>query len=68
MKTDVEKFLDWAHQNYERGADVYIECYTHEELSSFVAECGGLRKAVASAKRIAGIRNERRADAKNSAF
>ena len=68
LDADTKAFQQWAYENYERGADFYVECCTTAEIQKFIRESGSLNKALGIARRICGINKDRRADAKNSTF
>lgn len=58
------KFKTWAHDNYDKGGDVFVECYSDPELVTFIEEHGGTyAKAVKAAKGVSEVREEQRTNA-----
>lgn len=64
----IEKAKAYAQENYEKGMDTFVECYTQSEWEEFVAECDTWEEMKETMDSCADVWNDRRADAKNSAF
>jgi hypothetical protein len=66
----IEAIKAEANARYDEGHgwQVFVECYSDEELLEFVKNCRTVRGALALAKKIASIRTERCQEAQNEIF
>jgi len=67
----IEKAKEFARKNYNKGYDVFVECYGQKEWEEFVSFDGEdltWKEIKEDMKNMASVWNERRADAANSTF
>jgi hypothetical protein len=67
----IQAMKDWCMDNYEKGADTMVECWStedYERLFSFEGEARTEKQAWKTLKSIASVYADRQADARNSAF
>ena len=65
----IENLRLWASDNYENGADTFVECWGTSDYRRSLADHGGnYRQTLATLKRVAAVYRERQADARNSAW
>lgn len=64
MTTDVQRLKDWAIQNYERGADTFVECWVDQDYQDLLDQEGSFEKALEMLDRLRSIYEERQADAR----
>lgn len=59
-----------AEANYATGHgwQVFVECYSRQEMLEFVADCDSLEYAISLATKVADIRTERCEDARAEIF
>ena len=62
------KALAEKRYNKSHGFQVFVECYSDDELLEFVKDCKSIREALSLARTIAGIRDEQMAGAQAEVF
>lgn len=60
-KPTVAQLKEWAKANYEKGADTFVECWEDSDYEEVIAEQAD---PLAFMKQLAGIYEERQADAR----
>ena len=48
-----DELIKWGKRNYNRGGDVFVECWSESDFDEYVAECGPMTEATAAT--LAGI-------------
>lgn len=60
----VKRMKAWAMENYENGADTFVECWETSDYVELFNEHGGvLGECMKTLKRMASVYRERQADA-----
>ena len=60
----IEEAKAWALENYEKGADTFVECYSTSDWEEHLREAGSEKAAWKMLKRLASVYRERQADAR----
>lgn len=62
--TAVARMKAWAMENYENGADTFVECWEDGDFLELFSEHGGnFGECMKTLKRMASVYRERQADA-----
>jgi len=71
MNDEIKAMKQWCMDNYDKGADTMVECWSdsdYAELFSFEGETFTAKQAWDRLKRIVAVYQDRQADARNSVF
>jgi len=67
MKNQIEKMKQWCLDNYDKGGDTMVECWSDEDYAALFKD-QSTKEAWASLKHMVSIYLDQQADARNSAF
>ena len=48
-----DELIKWGMRNYNRGGDVFVECWSESDFDEYVAECGPMTETTAA--KLAGM-------------
>ena len=69
MEEKIAKLKKWAEENYNKGADTIVECWSKEDYIEALNDNGNdYDKTLAFLKTISGVYEDRQAGARNSVF